>query len=131
MKFNEQTIFNKTMIQLINRISWKILVVGYIFLTMLYLHSFANYAIENFGGNRMIGTLILLTYFFSITVGLFKRPQIFSLISALNFLLGSLLFSSFAFAALPEINEKLMLLVLLGVLGLYISMRSYKYNDAL
>jgi len=79
----------------------------------------------------MIGTLILLTYFFSITVGLFKRPQIFSLISALNFLLGSLLFSSFAFAALPEINEKLMLLVLLGVLGLYISMRSYKYNDAL
>ncbi len=108
----------------------KILIFGYGSLSLLYLRSFTYYAIDNYGGNRMIVALIALTYFLLITIGLFKYPRAFSLLSAFNFIIGSMFFLSLVISAFSEIHFGLIIYVLLGSLGMYISFLSYKFHDS-
>lgn len=115
----------------ISKICYKILIFGYAALAILYLYASINNAYENFYGNRTVGAIIMLAYFSIMVIGLIKRSAVFSLISILNFTLGTVFFVWLVSARFPEIGMPLLVYIFLGILGIIISITSLRFRNAL
>ncbi len=116
---------------LISKVCHKILIFGYAALAILYFYASINNAYENIYGNRTIGAIILLTYFSIMVTGLIKRSVVFSLVSILNFILGTVFFVWLVSVGLPQISIPLLIYTFLGILGIIISAMSFRFRNAL
>lgn len=114
---------------MISKICYKVLIFGYSALAILYLYASINNAYENFNGNRTIGAILILAYFSIMVIGLITHSVVFSLISTLNFTLGTVFFACLVSARSSEIDTQLLVYIFLGVLGIIISMTSLKFKN--
>jgi hypothetical protein len=96
------------------------LILGYAFLACLYAFATVTNSIDNFSGNRNIGSMALLSYFLFMLVGIIKFTRLFSWLSSFNFLVGSALVL-YLVVGLSTMNWFLMLALLLGILGFVMS----------
>lgn len=116
---------------MISKICCKILIFGYSALAILYLYASINNAYGNFNGNRTIGAILMLAYFSIMVIGLIRRSAVFSLISTLNFTLGTVFFVCLVSARSTEIDTQLLVYIFLGVLGIIISITALTFKNAL
>lgn len=113
------------------QLSNKFLVLFYCILTCVYLVASIYKGLDNLTGNRTIGAILAFVYFTTLSFGLIKKPRIFSVISLFNFVIGSLFIVVVIFAGLPSFNLLLLAYLLLGILGVYLSLNSTNVGKGL
>jgi len=106
--------------------STNILLVGYGCLSFIFLYLSILNGVKDFGGNRSLATLLILTFSLIMFFGLFKFPKYFTIISALNFLGGLFLVGYINFEGLPDFSAFLLSVFCLGVVGFVISIKASK-----
>lgn len=82
--------------------------------------------VKDFGGNRSLGTMFILTFLVIMILGLLKLPKYFTIVSTLNFSVGMIMVGLLIFSGLPNFNVFLITLFYLGLVGFIISIRAVK-----
>jgi len=106
--------------------STKILLFGYSCLALIFLYFSILNGIKDFGGNRSLGAMVILAFALVVLFGLVKLPKYFTIISALNFLVGSCIVGYINVLVLPDFKVSLLVTFGLGVIGLAISINAYR-----
>lgn len=111
--------------------SYAVLVLGYFLFSGLWLIILINNALSELTGNRTVLALSIFLYLAIMCYGLIKWRRMFSRISALNFLAGSTISGLFLLSIFPTANVFLLIAFILGLSGLYLSLKSARITNKL
>ncbi|WP_206486547.1 hypothetical protein [Thalassotalea sp. G2M2-11] len=110
--------------------STKILLFGYACLGFIFLYLSILNGVKDLGGNRSLASLYVLIFSLIMFFGLFKLPEYFTIISALNFLGGLMLVGYINIKCLPDLSAFLLSVFCLGLVGFVISIKANRVAKA-
>ena len=111
--------------------SYAALVLGYFLFSGVWLLILTNNAVSNLTGNRTILALSVFLYLAIMCYGLLKWRRMFSKISALNFLVGSIIAGLMLLSIFPTANVFILIAFILGLIGLALSLKSARITNKL
>ncbi|WP_461536089.1 hypothetical protein [Spongorhabdus nitratireducens] len=104
----------------------KVLLAGYSLIAALYFYGFINKVLENPTGNRTLGALLVFLYMGLMSLGLYKYPKAFLLLSAANFMIGFLAIIYLIYFGLPAISAVLIALTVVFMAGFSLSLMLWR-----
>lgn len=107
----------------------KIVFTTYLVLTLIFLVILTINASSNLTGNRTLLATGIFLYLIFMSFGLYFKKSIFLVISIVNFLVGTSLVAWLGLMAYPLQNNFITTVIILGFIGLFLSISGYIVNS--